>query len=175
VEFVHRPGERELVLELFAALGCPTHQIDTPPYGVYVVVDLDGSPHGVNDMFVSQAEPEQLALEDALKRQIDAGDADLRAAGAAFRKLQKERPFRSTHIGLRVPNVSVFDEVVARLEVLSAGKLAGRVDLGETFSRTAEEAEAMSSPLKQVWVWTDVISTGLLAVGQQIELQAYDV
>jgi hypothetical protein len=25
-----------------------------------------------------------------------------------------------------------------------------------------------------VWLWTDVISTGLLAFGQQIELQAYD-
>jgi hypothetical protein len=174
VEFVHRPGESELAVELFTGLGCPVYQVDTPPYGAYVVVQLDGSPHGLNDMFVSQAEPEQLALEDALQRQIAAADSDLKAASAQFRRLQKERPFRSTHVGLRVPDIGAFDDVVAKLGALAAGRLAGRLDLGEVFTRTAEEAQAMSAPLKQVWIWTDVISTGLLSVGQQIELQAYD-
>ena len=51
---------------LFEALGCSCSVIDTPPYGAYVVVSLDGSPHGQNDMFASEAEPEQLALEEAM-------------------------------------------------------------------------------------------------------------
>ena len=71
VEFVHRPGESELVIDLFEALGCPCHPIDSPPFGKYIVVQMDDSPHGENDIFVTEAEPEQLALEDALRGQID--------------------------------------------------------------------------------------------------------
>jgi hypothetical protein len=174
VEFAHRPGEGELAVTLFEALGCNCAIIDTPPYGQYIVVSLDGSPHGENDMFVSQAEPEQLALEDALHREIAAGTSGLADAAARFRQLQQERPFRASHFGLRVPTVGALGEVIARLRSLAEGKLAGRLELGYTMSRSREEARGTSSPMEQIWVWTDVISTGLLAFGQQIELQAYD-
>src|SRR5690606_39073725 len=66
VECAHRPGEGALAVALFEALGCSCEVIDTPPYGKYIVVSLDGSPHGENDMFASEAEPEQLVLERAL-------------------------------------------------------------------------------------------------------------
>jgi hypothetical protein len=174
VEFAHRPGEGELVISLFDALGCSSYVVDTPPFGKYVVVQLDGSPHGENDIFVSQAEPEQLALEDALKAEIDAVRSDLAAASARFRSLQRERPFRATHVGLRVPSVRALDEVIERLRMLAGETFRGRLELGEPLSRSAEEAAGMSAPLKQIWIWTDVISTGLLAVGQQFELQAYE-
>jgi hypothetical protein len=173
VEFVHRPGEGGFVIDLFQALGCPSHQIDSPPYGKYVVVRMDDSPHGENDIFVTEVEPEQLALEDALQGQIDAGNSTLAAASARFRLLQKERPYRTTHVGIRVPSVAALDAVIERLGSLRAHKLAGRLDLGLTFTRSLDEAKRMSAPMKQIWVWTNVISTGLLAVGQQIELQAY--
>lgn len=175
VEFVHRPGECDLVVDLFAALGCPCHQIDTPPFGKYVVVRLDGSPHGENDIFVTEAEPEHLAFDDALQEQIDAGGPGLAAASRRFRLLQKERPYRAPHIGIRVPSVAALDEVIGRLRSLGARELAGRLDLGNPLSRNADEARSMSAPLKQIWLWTNVISTGLLSVGQQIELQAYDI
>lgn len=174
VEFAHRPGEGPLVIALFEALGCSCHQIDTPPYGKYVVVRMDDSPHGENDIFVTEAEPEQLALEAALQRQIDGAASDVAAAATRFRLLQKERPYRATHIGIRVPSVSILDEVIQRLGSLAADRLAGRLDVGHTISRNAAEARSTSSPMKQIWVWTDVISTGLLSLGQQIELQAYD-
>jgi hypothetical protein len=174
VEYVHRPGEAAMVLALFEALGCASREIDTPPYGKYVVVDLDGSPHGVNDMFVSQAEPEQLALEEALGAALADGRSPLGAAAQGYRRLQQERPFRATHVGLRVPSVRALDAVVGRLQALRAGPLAGRLELGGFMSRSPEEALAMSAPLKQLWVWTDVFSTGLLTLGQQIELQAYE-
>lgn len=167
VEFAHRPGEGRLAVLLFEALGCSCTTIDTPPYGAYVVVSLDGSPHGQNDMFASEAEPEQLALEAAM---LSSG-ADM----AAFRKLQRERPFRVNHIGLRIPSVAALDETLARLEALKAGQLAGRIELGFGMERTLEEARASDTPIKQRWVWTDVIGTGVLALGQQIELQAYDL
>jgi hypothetical protein len=173
VEFAHRPGEGDLVTLLFDALGCSSYVVDTPPFGKYVVVQLDGSPHGENDIFASQAEPEQLALEDALRAEIGAGSSGLGAATARFRALQRERPFRATHVGLRLPSVQALDEAIDRLRELSAEKLRGRLDLGEPLSRSAAEAESMSAPLKQIWIWTDVISTGLLTVGQQFELQAY--
>ena len=173
VEFVHRPGESELAVELFDALGCPSYVVDTPPYGKYVVVQLDGSPHGENDMFVSQAEPEQLALEEALDALLGAAGGPLAEAGVRFRSLQRERPFRATHVGIRIPNVRALDETIERLEELRAHSLSGRLELGTPMSRSAEEAQSMSAPLKQIWIWTNVISTGLLAIGQQFELQAY--
>jgi hypothetical protein len=174
VEFAHRPGESGLVIALFEALGCSCHQIGTPPFGDYVVVRMDDSPYGENDIFVSEAEPEQLALEDALRGQIDEGSSALALAQANFKRLQQERPYRASHVGIRVPSVAALNAVIERLEFLRARKLAGRLDLGHSISRSAEEARATSSPLKQIWIWTDVMSTGLLSVGQQIELQAYD-
>lgn len=172
VEFAHRPGEDGLVIDLFEALGCPCDLIDTPPYGKYIVVRLDDTPHGENDMFVSQAEPEQLALEDRLQA-LKASDSALAQASALFRSLQRDRPYRTTHIGMRLPSVATFDAVVANLNLLIAGKLARRLELGEPTLRNKAEAEAMSAPVKQLWLWTDVISTGLLNAGQQIELQTY--
>lgn len=168
VEFAHRPGEGDLAVRLFEALGCSCSVIDSPPYGKYIVVSLDGSPHGVNDMFASQAEPEQLAFEDALAQPMAGG------AAQRLRELQRQRPFRAAHIGLRIPSVAALDQVIARLEQLRSGAFAGRLELGFGMERSFEEARASDSPIKQLWIWTDVISAGLLSVGQQIELQAYD-
>jgi hypothetical protein len=173
VEFAHRPGEGPLAIALFEALGCSCEAIDTPPYGKYIVVSLDGSPHGQNDMFASEAEPEQLALEDALARAI-AEDVRMGDAAAGFRAFQRDRAFRATHFGLRIPSVAALDTIISRLQALAQGDLAGRLELGLTMERSAEESRATDAPMKQIWVWTDVISTGLLTVGQQMELQAYE-
>ena len=169
VEFAHRPGEAGLAVALFEALGCSCELIDSPPYGQYIVVSLDGSPHGENDMFASQAEPEQLAFEAAISAAAGSDEA-----ARQFRQLQQERPFRASHIGLRIPSVAALDTVIARLDALRTGELSRRLELGYRMDRTLEEARATSTPIKQIWIWTDVISTGLLALGQQIELQAYD-
>ncbi len=168
VEFAHRPGEGELAVGLFEALGCECSVVDSPPYGKYIVVSLDGSPHGENDMFASQAEPEQLAFEEAIVGLMPG------EAARGFRALQQQRPFRASHIGLRIPSVAALEAAIARLEELRGGALAGRLELGFGMERTLEEARATDTPIRQLWIWTDVISTGLLAVGQQIELQAYD-
>lgn len=174
VEFAHRPGEGDLAVTLFEALGLHCRVIDTPPYGQYIVVSLDGSPHGENDMFASAAEPEQLALEDAFAGAIAVEGSPLARAAGGFRHLQREKAFRAAHFGLRMPGVAALDTVIAALDALARGTLAGRLDLGFTMERSHAEARATDSPMKQIWVWTDVISTGLLTVGQQIELQAYD-
>lgn len=175
VEFAHRPGEGALAVSLFEALGCSCTTVDTPPYGAYIVVSLDGSPHGLNDMFASEAEPEQLALEDSLAAGIAADEAGLGEAVSRYRSLQRDKAFRATHVGMRIPTVAALDNVITRLGALAGGKLAGRLELGFTMERSLEEARASDTPVKQIWVWTDVISTGLLAVGQQFELQAYDL
>jgi hypothetical protein len=175
LEFAHRPGEGGLAVELFEALGCACEVIDTPPYGKYIVVSLDGSPHGQNDMFASEAESEQLAFEDALLREIAADGSGIGRAAGRLRALQRERPYRATHFGLRIPSVGAFEEVVQRLGALAEGRLAGRLELGFAMERSLEESRASSAPVRQVWVWTDVISTGLMTLGQQIELQTYDL
>ena len=174
VEFAYRPGEGDLAQALFEALGCSCEVIDTPPYGKYIVVSLDGSPHGENDMFASEAEPEQIALEDALLREIAADASGIGKAADRFRLLQREKAFRATHVGIRIPSVAALDAVIDRLGALSAGRFAGRLELGYRMERSLDDARASDTPFKQIWVWTDVISTGLLAVGQQFELQAYD-
>ena len=173
VEFAHRPGEGELAIALFEALGCTWYSVDVPPYGAYVVVRLDDTPHGENDMFASQAEPAQLALEAALQARI-AADEPFAAAAADYRRLQRDLPFRATHIGLRLPNTRDFDTAVARLSELARGAFAARLSVGSVTERSLEESRASWSPLKQLWLWTDVISTGLLTFGQQIELQTYE-
>lgn len=174
VEFAHRPGEGGFATRLFEALGCSCTTIDTPPYGAYIVISLDGSPHGLNDMFASQAEPEQLAFEDALQGLIAADASGLGGAAARYRSLQRDKAFRASHVGMRMPGVGALDAVIARLGALAQGDMAGRLELGFTMERSLEEARASDTPVKQIWVWTDVVSTGLLAVGQQFELQAYD-
>lgn len=175
VEFAHRPGEGEIAVELLEALGCSCEVVDTPEFGAYIVVSLDGSPHGENDMFASQAEPEQLVLEDALAGQIAAGGSALAEASTRFRGLQRDKAFRATHIGMRIPTVATLNEVIEKLGALAGGKFAGRLELGFGMERTVEESRATGTPIKQLWIWTDVISTGLLTFGQQIELQAYDL
>jgi hypothetical protein len=174
VEFAHRPGESSVVIELFEALGCKCTLNDTPDYGLYIIVDLDGSRHGNNDMFVSEAEPEQLAFEEALRHQLKADEGKLAEVGAELQRMMIERPYRAAHVGLRLPSIRELDETVARLNVLAQGSLKGRLRLGDPMTRSAEESETTMAPMKQLWIWTDVVSTGLLAVGQQIELQAYE-
>jgi hypothetical protein len=173
VEFAHRPGEERLVTALVEALGCEWYEVEAAPYGKYIVIRLDGSDHGENDMFASQAEPEQLALEGSLAERLGA-DGQLAQAVGGFRRLQGERPYRASHVGLRLPSVRALDAAIERLNTLAAGELAGRLSLGEPTTRDLAEARATSSPVKQLWIGTDVISTGLLTFGQQIELQAYD-
>ena len=81
VEFAHRPGEAGLVVELFETLGCSCELIDTPPYRQYIVVSLDGSPHGDNDMFASEAEPEQRPLGRDVDPPADVAPIAARAHG----------------------------------------------------------------------------------------------
>jgi hypothetical protein len=171
VEFLHRPGEGALVVELFESINCQCEQIDSPPYGKYIVVHMDAE-FGRNDFFASEAEEEQLALEAAVQRQIDAPGSDLAGGYAHYRRMLQQRPYRGSHIGIRLPTVAVYDEVVQRLEGLSAGTFAGRLTVGDTIQRLDEEPQP-GLPRKQVWVWTDLISTGLLSTGQQIEIQTY--
>lgn len=173
VEFAHRPGESRMAVTLFEALGCSCEVIDTPPYGAYVVVSLDGSPHGENDMFASEAEPEQLALETALAEAM-LTDESLARTADGFRGLQRDKAFRATHVGLRIPSVVALDKVIADLGSLAEDQFAGRIELGFTMERSRDEARATDTPMKQIWVWTDIVSTGLLTVGQQFELQAYE-
>jgi hypothetical protein len=171
-EFLHWPGESGLVLELFEALNCRVEIDDTSQFGRYLICRMAGTP-GVNDFFVSEAEAEVLALEAALRSQIETRGSDLGVAYQQFRRMLEQRPYRATHLGIRLPSIGIFDEVVARIESLINGKFAGRLSLGYAMTRTAEEA-GNRRPLKQVWVWTDVISTGLLTTGQQIEIQTYN-
>lgn len=161
------------MVSLFHALGCQCEMIDTPPCGVYVVVDLDGSRPGDNDMFVSLVEPEQLVLEQALRERFRSSADNLAVAYRRMREMMARQPHRAAHVGLRYQTISALDETVVRLNGLAHGSLRGRLALGDPWSRTREQSEATSTPMKQLWIWTDVISTGLLAFGQQIELQAY--
>jgi hypothetical protein len=135
---------------------------------------MDGAPHGENRIFVTELETEQLALETAIQHLIDDPASEIAVASAGVRRLQKERPYRASHIGIRFPSVSAFDETIERLETLCRGQFAGRLEIGLGLSRSAEEARSMMAPVKQIWIWTDIITTGLLTFGQQIELQAYD-
>ena len=74
------------------------------------------------------------------------------------------------------PMTTVADlaDLIESMRWIAERELAGRLELGLVMERTVEESRATNSPIKQIWVWTDIVSTGLLAFGQQFELQAYD-
>ena len=75
---------------------------------------------------------------------------------------------------MRIADVPTLNTIIDRLATLSTGKLSGRLELGYTMERSLAEARATDTAIKQIWIWTYIISTGMLTLGQQIELQAYE-
>jgi hypothetical protein len=168
VEFVHRPGERDLVFALFDLLGFETLEVMDGEV-LIGVVDPPSFEMMDNDNYLAGREvrPEQWAfdqaLADALRTQPLAGPL------AVFQDFLAQKPHWGMHFGFHLSSPEKWEASVARLEDVDrqAPMLSGRVRLLKVFRRGDPGAPSVAN---QAFLWTDVIASGSLALGQRIEL-----
>ena len=160
VELVYRPTERELAKRVFEVLGC--RPVDRGGTWFTSFVDAAGADWSNNVLYASEVTPEQWAFEQTL-----ATEAPQRAA--YLTRLQRE-PQRSCHFGIRLADAAALEAACERVrEAGDDGELAGRIRLAGVFR--PGDPGAVADTMVQAFVWTDVIASGLLTLGQHIELQ----
>lgn len=158
VELLHAPGERALAARVFELLGCVV--VDSGRHWFTAFVDTNLRDWANNVMYASEASAAQLAVEAAMDASADAWIDMVRAA-----------PQEAPHFGFRVGSA---DEQRAILErVREAGEhdteLRGRVAVLGLFPHDAPDA--IATGMDQAFIWTDVMASGPLRLGQVIEIQ----
>jgi hypothetical protein len=174
-ETVYAPGDRAAARALFRAIGCRVldpQEEDGPsdlgeaagPY-LIVFVDPDSTDLIDNVLYSSEVQPEQWAFEQALRPHLE-GDESVRAAYAEFAAKFVRTPFAMTHLGFAMSE-SQLEGCLER--IAAAPELAGRVHVTGVYR--PGDPGSVDPRVIQAFLRTDVISTGLLLAGQQIELQ----
>jgi hypothetical protein len=164
VELVYRPGERALAIELFELLGC--RPVDRGgEYFTSLIEPADGD-YVTNVLYASEVTPSQWALEQALQ-----AEGTLSEPMSAYAEHLRRQPQRSFHFGIRVPERAALETAIERLGTAGEQdpKFAGRVAVAGVFR--PGDAGALTDTMIQAFVWTDVVASGLLTLGQHIELQ----
>jgi hypothetical protein len=160
-EFLYAPGERELAQEVFTVLGCRV--VDRGGTFFTAFIEPSEADHSNNVFYASEVTSEQQAFEQQLLAR--AGDAS-----ASFLQTRRAVPQRAFHCGFRVPDEAALDAVEHQVRAASiAGPLAGRIDIAGIFR--PGDPGALAPNMVQMFVWTDVLATGLLALGQILEVQ----
>lgn len=172
VEAIYRPGERQLAIDLFEALGCRTIDTGSPsPAGsTYISVhpDPDDRSHD-NVLYLSEMPMQQRGLEDLLQARMEVDD-ELRAARDVYRGMADDKPFGLSHVALRYPSFEVMDQVLEGLEERLTPELRPRILLKVFRPGDSEEIGWDSI---QAFVYTDLAVCGISAFGQVFELAAY--
>ncbi|MEZ4333343.1 MAG: hypothetical protein R3F35_16390 [Myxococcota bacterium] len=174
-EMFYAPGDRAAARALFRAIGCrvldPQEEAGPadlgPAAGPYLIVFVDPERKDLIDnvMYCSEVDPAQWRLEQGLRAAIEK-DAGLRARYDAYQTSFASQPQAMTHVGVALGE----DGLARAFEALQqAPELAGRVRLAGPFR--PGEPGSVDPRVIQGFVRTDVVSTGLLLAGQQIELQ----
>jgi hypothetical protein len=172
VEMVHRPGEAHLAGKLLTLLGYEPMVSPTPFAGVR----WQFSPDKV--LWVSEVTPEQWAFEEWLQARLaDSGTAESRA----FVEGAKTKPQKFAHFGVGFSTLTDWEAVVARLRKAAAEdpEFAGRISVPlvsrpeDVGSVAHDSGGKIGRTLYQAFLRTDVISSGILTLGQAIEIQHY--
>lgn len=174
-EMFYAPGDRGLARDLFRAIGCRVldPQEDAGPAdlgaaaGPYLVVFVDPESRDLIDnvMYASQVAPEQWAFEQQLRARL-ASDAGLRASFDAYHASFVRHPQGMTHIGVAMDEPQL-EAALARLA--SHREFEGRLAVTGVFR--PGDPGCVDPRVIQAFLRTDILSTGLLCAGQQIELQ----
>jgi hypothetical protein len=170
VEIVHRPGERQLVRALFDLLEFGTLEMSRGEV-VIGVVDPPTFDEWDNDNWIGGREvrPEQWEFDQTLAAALK--QQPLAAAFEKHKELLARRPQWGMHFGFHFNSLEKWEAAVARVADVEKypPALKGRVRLIKVFR--PDDPEPIS-PLHQAFLWTDVIVSGSLALGQRIELSA---
>lgn len=172
VEAAYRPGERQLAIALFEAMGCKTYETDAMGLAgsTYVSVHPDPAERGMdNVLYLSEMTDQQSRLEDVLRQRVETDD-ELRAARDAYRALAGEKPFGLAHIALRYPSYEVLERVLAGLEARLTAEMKARSTI--RIFRPGDAAEIQWESI-QAFIYTDIAVAGISAFGQVYELSAY--
>ncbi len=168
VELVYRPGERALAARVLELLGCRV--MDTGGTFLSAFVDAGTDDFLNNALYASEVTPEQWELDRSLLESLDRAD-DLGSAGRAYLDRLAQEPQRSFHFGIRYPDLEQLEATLAKIDAAGRddAELAGRVAVSGVFR--PGDAGAYTDLMVQAFVKTDVIASGLLALGQHVELQ----
>jgi hypothetical protein len=173
-ETVYRPGEAQLVAELFGLLGLRIESLG-PPENPFVVgfFGIDDT-NPVDDFIAgSQVEPEQWKFDQELARILREGE--LAGAFAGYQEMVSRTPYFTTHVGVRFESLSSWENAVSRVQNIEqlAPSLTGRVELRGLFRPGAPGS--LSDITHQAFVWNDVLALGSLAFGMLLEMQYFDL
>jgi hypothetical protein len=172
VEAIYRPGDRQLAIGLFEALGCKTIETETmsPAGSTYISVHPDPNDRSHdNVLYLSEMPAEQHGLEEVLRRKIDA-DSELSAAREVYRGFANQRPFGLSHVALRYPSFESLERILDGIEDRLTPEMKSRTTLKIFHPGDSEEIGWDSI---QAFVYTDIAVAGISAFGQVIELAAY--
>jgi hypothetical protein len=167
VEFVHPPGDRELVFALFDLLGFETEVLG----GEIILGIIDPATfkkvNNDNVLAGREVRPEQWAFDQALAEALR--QKPLADAFEGYKDLLSRKPYWGMHFGINFSTLERWEAAVARVRHIDkhAPQLSGRVRLTAVFR--PDDPEPVST-VHQAFLWTDVIASGSLALGQRIEL-----
>ena len=171
LEGAYRPGDRDLAVELAAALGLDVEEIRfTATSNPIVAVHpnaADRDPTN-NVIFLFEMPEVTRKVVEVLDRKV-AEDPELREVLQEFRDAVRERPPISPHFGLRYGTEGELQAVTERLESSLSPALKERVSVFE--APRYKPIDGLPD-ISQVFVRTDVFSIGTLGLEQAIELQA---
>lgn len=173
VEVVYRPGDRQLAIALFEAMGCRTYETDTKnPAGVgYISAHPDPDVRGQDDViYISEMPPVQAVLEGFLRERVETDD-ELSAARDRYRAMADTQPFGLSHVALRYPTFESLEAVLAGLEAKLTPELKERVVL--KIFRPGDSEEIEWGETVQAFIYTDIAVAGITPFGQVFELAAY--
>lgn len=168
-EAVFRPGERALALEFSRALGLQADEMrftekSNPLVAVHPNADDRDATNNV--FYLHEMQPSQAKLDTLLREKI-ASDPELGQAMDEFRETVRTRSGGTPHFGIRYRSQDVLDNAVERLKAGSP-ELASRVEVKEM---PRYEPLPGLPDIRQVFVFTDIITASPGAYGQLIELQ----
>jgi hypothetical protein len=163
VALVYQPGERGLVGKLFELLGCDVR--DGSGAWLSGAVDRSEQDRSNNALYASEVAPEEWAFQRQLAKTTLQGD--LAASREEFEARRKRNPQQFSHFGIRMSEQEQAD-ILARIEALDDPELEGRVEV-RVFR--PEDPDSVSPRLIQAFVFTDIVSLGMMPPGILIELQ----
>jgi hypothetical protein len=176
VELVYAPGERALARTLLEGLGFRVLDPQTDPIpenlgpaaAPFLIVYLDPDNGDVIDnvLYASEAKEAQWRFERALADRLER-DEELARLHRKLRGAYVSMPQAMTHFGVGYPSAEEVEAAIARLA--ATPELEGRVTLSDVYAPGGPGS--VDDRVVQAFVYTDVVSVGLLCGGQQIELQ----
>lgn len=170
MEFVYRPGERKLAVSVFELLGFAVRDDG----GEFLAASVDPLAPDIidNACYASQVTAQQWAFEEQLGRALRGADA-LGRSYTGYHDLLTSQPQRAMHFGMHTSTLEDLEAVVERVRSAphTHPELKDRISVSGTFY--PGKPGSLAPNIVQAFFYTDVIASGLLTVGQHVEIHWY--